>query len=328
MTRAIITGSAGFVGHHLLQYLLEKTDWDLIVIDKLSYAARGLDRLREIGALDHPRILVLAVDFACGFSEGIYREVADTEYIFHLGAESHVDNSVIDPREFVMSNVLGTMNVLELARELENLKQFVYFSTDEVFGPARDDQCFKDEDRYNSRNPYSATKAGGEELAIAYAGTYNLPVLVTHCNNVFGIRQHPEKFIPLVIKKLLNGERIEIHTNPDKTRIGSRYYVHTFDVCDALMFLIEEREWTRHKFNIPGQVEISNLDMAQKIALIIDRPLDYDFVGFRLGEVEHDLRYSTDGTKLSGMGWKHKADFDSSLRKVVEWTVKNPAWLE
>lgn len=326
--KAIVTGGAGFIAHHLVQYLLNNTDWDLVIIDKLSYASFGLERLREIRAFDIPRVLTLVVDFSHRISRGVIKEMVDAEYVFHLGAESHVDNSVLEPEMFVKSNVLGTMHILDMARKLPNLKQFVYFSTDEVFGPALDFQKFTPYDRYNSRNPYSATKAGGEELAWAYADTYKLPVLVLHCSNVFGVRQHPEKFIPLVIKKLLNNEVIQIHADPTLKKIGSRNYIHASDVADAFHFLVDGHQWRRNKFNIPGQLEIDNLSLAEAIAGMMGRELGYEIVGFRLGEVEHDLRYSIDGSTLIDLGWNFKTDFIQKLKETVEWTAKRTKWLE
>lgn len=325
--KVICTGGAGFIGHHLIQHILEVTDWEIVILDKLSYASFGLERLREIGAFDNPRVLTLVFDFSQKITDGIMRELEGAEYIFHLGAESHVDNSVLAPEEFVMSNVLGTMNILEMARKLDNLKLFIYFSTDEVFGPAFGNQSFKPDDRYNARNPYSATKAGGEELAMAYASTYGLPMLAVHCPNVFGIRQHPEKFIPLVIRKVLNGETVPIHADPTLATIGSRYYVHAMDVASALLFLVQ-RKWKRDKINIPGQNRVDNLTMSDVIAVILGRKLKYEIVGFRLGDVEHDLHYHIDGSDLLNMGWDFEVNFSKKLEWTVQWTMKNKRWLE
>lgn len=325
--KIIITGAAGFVGHHFVQYVLDETDWDIVILDKLSYASFGLERLREIGAFDNPRVLTLVFDFSQKITKGIMRELEDAEYIFHLGAESHVDNSVLAPEEFVMSNVLGTMNILEMARKLDNLKLMIYFSTDEVFGPAVGVQLFGPYDRYNARNPYSATKAGGEELAMAYSSTYGLPMLVVHCSNVFGIRQHPEKFIPLVIKKILNNETIQIHADPNLETIGSRYYIHAKDVASALLFL-SRRDWKRSKVNIPGRTRVDNISMAEIISDELRQKFTYEIVGFRLGDVEHDLHYHIDGSQLYEMGWVHEIPFEESLREVIRWTAQNKKWLE
>src|SRR3989344_9376531 len=188
MKRILITGGCGFMGHHFVDYVLKNTDWDVVIIDKLTYASHGLDRLRDIAALDNKRVLVLGCDFSQSLSEGVRHEVGEVDYIVHMGAETHVDRSIENPEPFVMSNVVGTMHMLNFARSLPHLTWFVYFSTDEIFGPAEEGVSYKEWDRYNSANPYSATKAGGEELALAYANTYKLPIIITHTMNVFGER--------------------------------------------------------------------------------------------------------------------------------------------
>jgi dTDP-glucose 4,6-dehydratase len=168
----------------------------------------------------------------------ICKLVGNVDYIFHLAAGSHVDRSIEYPMEFVLDNVVGTVNVLEFARKVPNLQKFVYFSTDEVFGPAPIGVKYKERDRYNSTNPYSASKAGGEEMCVAYENTYGLPVIITHTMNVFGERQHPEKFIPLCIRRIRDGETIHIHSNREKTKAGTRHYIHATDVADGLIKIL------------------------------------------------------------------------------------------
>ena len=159
-------------------------------------------------------------------------------FILHMAASSHVDRSITDPLTFVYDNVVATCNILNFARKTKNLELFVYFSTDEVFGPAPNKVKYKERERYNSTNPYSATKAGGEELSVAYENTYGLPVYITHTKNVFGERQHPEKFIPMCIKKIRDGEKVTIHSDKSKKIPGSRHYIHAEDVAEAIFFLI------------------------------------------------------------------------------------------
>lgn len=163
-------------------------------------------------------------------------------------------------------------------------------------------------------------------MAWAYADTYKLPTLIVHCTNVFGIRQHPEKFIPLVVKKVLAGDVVQIHADPTLKHVGSRYYIHAYDVASALLFLAG-MEWKREKVNIPGQVEIDNLEMAQRIASILCRELRYEIIGFRLGDVEHDLRYALADTVLMELGWCYSEEFEEALEKTVLWTAENTKWL-
>ena len=240
---------------------------------------------------------------------------------------THVDNSITDPAPFVFSNVIGTMRMLDYARTLPDLKKFVYFSTDEVFGPAPEGVAYKEWDRYNSTNPYAASKACGEELVLAYANTYGIPSIISHTMNVFGERQHPEKFIPKVIRKIMNDEVITIHSNKTKTVSGSRMWIHARNVSSAIHFLLKNST-NRDKYNIVGEKEVSNLDMALYIAKILGKELKYEMVDFHSSRPGHDLRYALDGSKLTEMGWTVPLTFEKSLKNTIEWTIENPRWLE
>jgi dTDP-glucose 4,6-dehydratase len=238
--------------------------------------------------------------------------------------------------EFVLDNVVGTANILDYARKQNNLERFMYFSTDEVFGPAPDGIKYKENDRYNSTNPYSASKAGGEELAVAYENTYGLPVYITHTMNVFGQRQHPEKYIPMCIKKVRDGEVITIHSDSTKTIPGSRHYIHAEDVSDAVMFLMNnkftfENEWGGAKcpkFNIVGAQEINNYELAKLIADTQGKPLNYEFVDFHSSRPGHDLRYALDGNKMKELGWTPSKSVRERIAEVVNWTLSNDRWLQ
>ena len=327
MKTILITGGCGFIGHHFVEHFLKDTDWKIVVIDKLTYAANGYDRVRDIEAFDNDRVTFLSNDMTLPISEGVIRETQDVNYILHLGAETHVDNSIVDPTPFVMSNVVGTLNILNYTRELKNLKAFVYFSTDEVFGPAPEDVNYKEWDRYNSTNPYSATKAGGEELTLAYMNTYGLPGFITHTMNVFGERQHPEKFIPMTIKNILKGNKVIIHANKDKTRAGTRFYIHARNVAYAVHFLLSRFE-QRDKYNIVGSREVSNYELADMIADILGKELKYEFVDFHSSRPGHDLRYALDGSKMKKLGWEPDIDFKESLENTVNWIRQRNFWNE
>ena len=220
MKKILITGGAGFIAHHLIYHILKTTNWEIISLDRLDYSG-NLNRLDNILSSltekDRARVKIVFHDLKSELNPWISKEIGEVNIILHLAAGSHVDRSIEFPIEFVMDNVVGTANILEYARYINNkssqFEKFVYFSTDEVFGPAPDGINYKENDRYNSTNPYSASKAGGEELAVAYENTYNLPVIITHTMNVFGERQHPEKFIPMCIKKIRDGETVTIHSD-------------------------------------------------------------------------------------------------------------------
>lgn len=324
--RVLVTGGCGFVGHHLIEHILKNSDWHVVVMDKLNYASLGFDRLRDIQVYDDKRVSILAADFSQPLSPGMKQEIGEVDYIFHLGAETHVDRSIDDPTPFVISNVVGTMEMLNFARTQKNLKKFFYFSTDEVFGPAPTGVAYKEWDRYNSGNPYAAAKAGGEELCLAYGNTYKLPVVVTHCMNIFGERQHPEKFIPLVIRKVLNDEVVVVHSDKNKKVPGSRYWIHARNVAAAIFFLVENGE-SQDKYNIVGEKEVDNLEMAKFIAKVLGKELRYELVDFHSSRPGHDLRYALDGGKMAEMGWKLPLTFEASLEKTIKWFVQSPKWL-
>ena len=217
--KVLVTGGAGFVGHGLIDYLLKKTDYDIISLDRLDPAGR-LDRLHDI-IKDQPdfqkRLSIVWHDLKAPISSFTAEKLQGVTQVYHLAAGSHVNRSIKHPLEFVMDNVVGTCNLLEYCRKhLKSLELFLYFSTDEVFGPAPQGVIFKENDRYNACNPYSASKAGAEELCNAYKNTYNLPVVITHTMNIYGPRQHTEKFIPNTIHKIKTGKKIQVHTDYGK----------------------------------------------------------------------------------------------------------------
>jgi dTDP-glucose 4,6-dehydratase len=328
MTRLLITGGAGFISSHIIAHFLAKTDWEIVVLDKFTYASHGLARLKDIGAYDNSRVKIHVVDIARTMSDCLIDEIGPVDYIFHMAAGTHVDNSIRSPRDFVVDNVTGTLEMLEYARRLPSLKMFLYFSTDEVFGPAKVGQSFKEWDRYNSRNPYSATKAGGEELALAWCNTYKVPVVITHTMNVIGERQHIEKFVPKVVRAALTGETLKIHTDPKTGISGSRVYLHGNDVADALRFLIHQAV-IGDKYNIAGSTEVSNLEVAQLVQNILGRTLYIDMVEPKDVRPGFDLRYDVDGSKMREMGWAAPATFDENIRRTVLWYARpeNREWL-
>ena len=338
MKRALITGGAGFIAHHLVSQILKNTDWEVVTLDRLDFSGnlnRLHDILQDFSILDRSRVRVVYHDLRAAINPLIAADIGKVDYILHLAAGSHVDRSIEYPLEFVMDNVVATCNILDFARSLDHLERFVYFSTDEVFGPAPDGIKYKENDRYNSTNPYSASKAGGEELAVAFENTYNLPVYITHTMNVFGQRQHPEKYIPMCIRKIRDGKVITIYSDPTKTIPGSRHYIHAEDVSDALLFLLNQPTVIEHnyggakcsKFNIVGAEELNNLQLAQIIADVQGKELKYELVDFHSARPGHDLRYALSGEKMKNMGWTPK-DIRGRIKEVVEWTLANERWIK
>lgn len=207
--RILITGGSGFIGHALLEYGLDHTKNEFVILDRLDPSS-SMMRISEVLHTrpdKRRRVSFVYHDFKAPINDLIASQIGHVDYIYHLGAGSHVDRSIQDPLSFAMDNVVGTVNMLQYARTLFDLKLFLYFSTDEVFGPAPDGVKYEEWDRYNSGNPYSASKAGGEEMALAFNNTYGLPVIITHTMNVIGNRQHPEKYMPKIMRCLLKESR-------------------------------------------------------------------------------------------------------------------------
>jgi len=335
-TKIVITGGAGFVGHHVVEHFIKNTDWDIVVLDKLTYATNGFDRLRDIKCFDDKRVKIFTTDLNEPLSVGVKKEIGEVDYIINLASESHVDNSIKDPVNFILNNVKLVLNMLEWARELKELKKFIQFSTDECYGTAPEGVCYKEGDRYNPGNPYSASKASQDSICMAYANTYKLPINITNSMNIIGERQHPEKFVPLCIKKILNGEEIIIHANKDLTKSGTRFYLHARNIAQALQFILEKTDErlsqddaSSGKWNIVGEKEIANLDLAKLIGEIMGKEAKTKMVDFHSSRPGHDLRYALDGSKLKNYGFVYPMTFEDSLRRVEEWSLKdeNKRWL-
>jgi dTDP-glucose 4,6-dehydratase len=325
--KLLLTGGCGFVGHHLIEGVLKNTDWDIVVIDRLDISGTT-KRLTDIDIWEKEkhRVKFIWWDLKAELNSHVKKEIGEANYIWHLAASSHVDRSIVDPMSFVMDNVVGTCNLLNFARTLTSLELFINFSTDEVFGPAPVGVDYKEWDRYKSGNPYAASKAGAEELCIAFENTYKLPIIVTHSMNIYGERQHPEKFIPLTIKKVLTGEKVLIHADKEKIKSGSRMWIHARNVCSALLFLTGKGK-NGDKYNIVGEKEVTNLEMAQIIAKVVGKELNYEMIDFHSLRPGHDLRYSLDGSKMKDMGWELPKNFEESLEKTIRWSLEHRDWI-
>jgi len=335
----LLTGGAGFIAHHVVEYLLNKTNLNIVTLDRLDYSG-NLNRLHEVvmsaPESERKRVRTVFHDLKAELNPQIIHAIGHVDYIVHLAAGSHVDRSIEYPMEFVLDNVIGTANILEYARKVDNLTRFIYFSTDEVFGPAPQGVKYKENARYNSTNPYSASKAGGEELVVAYENTYSLPCYITHTMNVFGERQHPEKYIPMCIKRASTGEKVTVHSDKTKTKAGSRHYIHASDVADAIWFLLNYNGQLTiddfggakcHKFNIVGAEEMDNLELAKFIAECQNKKLNYEMIDFHSSRPGHDLRYALDGDKMKNMGWTPQPVRDR-LAQTVKWSLENDRWLK
>lgn len=336
MKTILITGTSGFIASHICEHILKNTDWNIIGIDKLSYSSSGYDRLRDIKAFDDKRVKLFATDLTLPLPEGLIKEIGEVDYILHLAAETHVDNSISSPVSFVQNNINSTIYLLEYARSLKGLKKFLYFSTDEVFGTAPPNVNYKEGDRFNPGNPYSASKASAECICMAYANTYKMPIIITNTMNVIGERQHPEKFVPKVINCVLDGKTVPIHSDKTKKHAGTRFYIHARNVADAVLFILKKTNETlnnidasKGKFNIVGEKEFDNLALAKLIAKHMNKPLKYEMVSWHESRPGHDLRYAISGMKMKRLGWKPPVTIEQSINKVIDWNLmpENKKWL-
>lgn len=341
--RVLITGGAGFIAHHAIDKILRDTDWKIVCLDRLDISG-NLNRLHDM-LQDHDpktvaqRLRIVFHDLKAEINSQIVADIGHIDIVLHLAAGSHVDRSISYPMEFVQDNVVGTVHLLDYARKnFPNLERFVYFSTDEIFGVAPPGVSYKEYDRYNSTNPYSASKAAAEEFCVAYENTYKMPIVVTHTMNVFGERQHPEKFIPATIQKVRDGEKVIIHADPTRTQAGTRMYIHAKDVAEGLMFILQNLPaGYKHtgdyghahcpKFNLVGTEEIDNLTLAQMIAAAQGRELIYEMTDFHTSRPGHDLRYALDGGLLKQLGWEPRIKLSERINEMVQWTLTNERWL-
>lgn len=342
--RALITGMCGFIGHHVAEHFLGATDWDLVGLDRID-ATSTLHRLRFIdgwGAGLEKRVQFVWHDLRSPINEYVANQIGTPDVCLHLAASTHVDRSIERPYEFVLDNVVGTCNLLDwwtkkvawpIVREcvdpygVRPTPFYLQFGTDEVFGPAAEGQLHSEWHHFRSANPYAASKAGAEELACAFSNTYQLKVGCTHTMNVIGERQHREKFVPLVIRKVLLGEKVSIHSNPDRTKAGSRFYLHAGNVGPALQWIVENQAEQFDKWNIVGEREVDNLTMAKMIAEFVGKPLDYELVDFHSSRPGHDLRYALDGSKLKERGFAFPMTLEQSLERTVKWYLEHRDWL-
>ena len=341
MKNVLLTGASGFIGHHILAKLIAETDHNVVCLDRLDFSG-NLNRLAELKESMSPedcaRVRVVFHDLKAEINPQLVHQLGNIDIILHVAAGSHVTRSIENPMAFVLDNVVGTCNLLEYARKnLPNLEKFINFGTDEIFGNAPLGVDFQEYDRYNSRSPYSASKAGAEELCVAYENTYKMPIYCTHTMNVFGERQSPEKFIGIVMRQVLQGQTVTIHGDESTGTIsGIRHWIHADDVADAVLFIMNlphqkftlaDNIATCPKFNIVGTTEVSNYDMAEKIAEILQQPLKYQIVGFDKQRPGHDFRYSLCGKYMQSLGWQPTINFDQRLAQMVQWTMANQQWL-
>lgn len=319
----LITGSAGFIGRHFIEHYLTNTKWNLTGLVRLSNVG-DMDRVfnSEIVKANKDRLNFVYHDLKYEIPTHTREKIGDLDAIIHLASNSHVDRSITHPKMFFEDNVMGAVNTLEFYRNFQPQARFINFGTDEIFGSAPEGYNYKERDRWNPSNPYSAAKAGQIAAGIAYDNTYpELDIITTYTMNIFGEGQDKEKFVPLVIDRVMKGEQIQIHSELDDdgnvVGVGQRFWLHGRNSADAIMFLLENGKKGEH-YNVVGDTELRNDVMAKKIAEYIGKPIDLQYVDFHKTRPGHDRRYSLCGEKLKNLGWESPFPFEKSLENTIK----------
>lgn len=303
----LVTGGAGFIGSNLLHHLVKSYDEKVICIDKLTYASNShnIPNSVKFYATD------IADKHNCEFIFKKHRP----NTIFHLAAETHVDNSILDCSPFIHTNINGTVNLLNLSLKY-NVEKFIHISTDEIYGSI-EDGYFTEDSNYSPRNPYSASKAASDHFVMAYNNTYGLPTIITNCSNNYGPMQHSEKFIPTIINNFLSCHKVPVYGDGNQVRD----WLYVQDHCEALC-----QVWLKgkigQKYNIGGECEIKNIDLVH---MIMDHMnIKEDMIEYIKDRPGHDRRYSTDISKIKyELKWSPRFSIEQGLRKTVEWYERN-----
>lgn len=331
--RLLLTGIAGFAGSHILEHFLTNTDWEIIGI--ASWKHKGTpERVEEVLKRDDSwkkRVTIITHDLVSPIPERTMARLGKIDYVINAAAESHVDRSIEDPVPFIQNNVAVSTTMLEAARVLKP-KIFIQISTDEVYGAAPEGIKHAEWSPIIPSNPYSASKACQEAIAISYWRTYGVPVVITNTMNMFGEMQDAEKYMAKVIRMVAKDIPVTVHGT--EGNVGSRFYLHARNHADALLHIITGMKVAMYpnedrpsRFNVVGDQEMNNWAIGKLIASIVNKPFNFEYVDFHSTRPGHDKRYALDGTKIKKAGWKAPMEFTTSLRKYIEWTLNHPEWL-
>jgi dTDP-glucose 4,6-dehydratase len=330
--RVLVTGGAGFIGSALVRYLVSEIGADVLNIDKLTYAGN----LASLKAIENaPNYRFLKADICDRSAVSSAFEAFRPDYVMHLAAESHVDRSITGAADFIETNINGTFSMLEAARQYwqglpadeKAAFKMLHVSTDEVYGSLGEDGLFAETTPYDPSSPYSASKAASDHLATAWERTYGLPVIISNCSNNYGPFHFPEKLIPLIILNALEGKPLPVYGSGSNIRD----WLYVDDHARAL-WLIVQRGRPGEKYNVGGRNERRNIEVVERVCAIMDeiRPgteRHSDLISYVADRPGHDARYAIDATKLeTELGWKALENFDSGIRKTVEWYLENAWW--
>lgn len=302
-----MTGGAGFIGSNLLHHLINVTDEEIICVDKLTYAADWYN-------IPDP-IKFYTIDIASNVDCDHVFSKYKFKTVFHLAAESHVDNSIKDCTEFISTNIIGTVNLLNLSLRYE-VEKFIHISTDEVYGSV-DYFSFDENTKYNPKNPYSASKASSDHFVKAYHNTYGLPTIVTNCSNNYGPRQYKEKLISKTILNLLDNKSVPVYGDGQQIRD----WIYVQDHCEALWAVFQKGK-VGESYCIGGECEVKNIDLIKKIILLLGK--DESMIEYVDDRPGHDRHYSTNISKVKkALGWKPRFNLDDALQITIDWYESN-----
>jgi len=331
MKTILITGGAGFIGSHAVRRFVKKyPDYKIVNLDKLTYAG-NLANLIDIEKENNYEFV--KGDIVDGdFINNLFQKYK-FDGVIHLAAESHVDRSIVSPMDFIMTNIVGTVNLLNAAKTLwknnTEGKRFYHISTDEVYGSLGEEGLFTETTAYDPRSPYSASKASSDHIVRAYFHTYKLPVIISNCSNNYGANQFPEKLIPLCINNIKNSKPLPVYGKGENIRDWLWVEDHT-----SAIDLIFHKGQTGETYNIGGNNEWKNIDLVRGLCRIMDKKLgrikgeSEKLITFVTDRAGHDLRYAIDSSKLQKeLGWKPSLQFEEGLEKTVEWYLANDGWL-
>ncbi|MFT5601072.1 MAG: dTDP-glucose 4,6-dehydratase [Flavobacteriales bacterium] len=332
MKNILITGGSGFIGSHLVRLMVNKyADYNIINLDKLTYAGNP-ENIKDIEAKDNYTFVQGdIVDDAFLFE--LFNKYK-FEAVIHLAAESHVDRSISNPKEFIMTNIVGTLNLLNAAREIwkDNMadKIFYHISTDEVYGSLGKTGFFYEDTAYDPRSPYSASKASSDHIVRAYFHTYGMPVKISNCSNNYGSHQFPEKLIPLMIHNIKNNKPLPVYGEG----LNIRDWLWVADHARAIDLIFHEGK-VGETYNIGGHNEWTNIDLVHLLCDTMDEKLGRDkgsarkFITYVKDRAGHDMRYAIDATKIKDeLGWVPSVTFEEGLAKTVDWYLENNNWLD
>jgi dTDP-glucose 4,6-dehydratase len=353
--RVLLTGIGGFIGAHCLDHWMNETDWEIIGIDSFRHKG-SVRRVEEVYQRDMywaiyykekwaERVKIYSHDLAVPIDHQLENLIMDRkindrgqiterkiDYIVNMASDSAVERSTTDPVACLRNNYDLTINMLEFARKIKPTI-FYQVSTDEVYGEAKPGQSHKEWDVIMPSNPYAASKAAQEAVAISYWRTYGVPVVLTNTMNNIGEWQDHEKFLPKIIQFVATGQEMPIYADSE-TNIGTRFYLHAKNHADAFVFLSKQPvalyangDERPDRYNVCGDVELNNLELAQLVAKILGKTLKYKLVKPETARKGYDRRYALDGSKMKEMGWKMPLTFEESIERIVKWTMDNPHWL-